>query len=145
MAKAKATGNVIAPKKKAKEPVTKESVKEIALTTELVFRPKVPFEFESNIPVIITEVKDILAKYKKLKVTDKNFEEASLVKRRLVSLRTTLKNREKEVLTTDVSPLTEKVKASFKLVAKDVIELEAHLDAQFAVFEQEEIEEKKVI
>lgn len=146
-AKATETENVIAPKKttKAKVPITKESVKDIALTTELVYRPKTPFVFESNIPIILEEVKTVLAKYKKLKITDKNFDEATLVKRRLVSLRTTLKSREREALATDVTPLVDRTKAAFKLVTKDVIELEAHLDAQFAVFEQEEIDAKKVI
>lgn len=124
----------IAPKK-AKNEAAKIEPKEIALTTELVFEPAAPFVFKTNSPAVLAEIKSILEKYKKLKITDKNFDEAMLVKRKVVSLRTMLTNREKECVKKDADPVKEKIKTTFKVLLNEVASLETILDDQFAVFD----------
>lgn len=131
---------VIAPKrgKKVSSPkeVAKSATKEIALKTDLLFEPAAPFEFRSNSPVVLAEIKDILAKYKKLKITDKNFDEATLVKRKVVTLRTMLTNRKKEATGMYCDPVKQKITTTFDTLLKEVNSLEKVLDAQFAGFDK---------
>ena len=131
---------VIAPKRGKKAGATKEvaksSAKEIAIKTELLFEPAAPFEFRSNSPVVLAEIKDVLAKYKKLKITDKNFDEATLVKRKVVSLRTMLTNRKKEATGLYCDPVKQKITTTYDTLIKEVTGLEKVLDDQFAVFDK---------
>lgn len=134
----------IAPKKAKKEVATVDP-KEIALTTELVFEPAAPFVFKTNSPAVLAEIKSILEKYKKLKITDKNFDEAMLVKRKVVSLRTMLTNREKECVKKDADPVKEKIKTTFKVLLNEVASLETILDKQFEVFDKAREDEIRAV
>lgn len=128
-----------------KKEIALNEAKGIALKTDLVFEPAVPFEFKTNAPVVLAEIKTVLEKYKKLKITDKNFDEATLVKRKVVSLRTMLTNRKKEAMLKDCDPIKQKIAATFDTLLKEVTGLEETLDKQFAVFDKAAEDELRAI
>ena len=150
MAKKKEAENVVAPKKSAakktaiapekktatkKAVAKKEATTEIALKTDLVYAPKGKFEFNTNAPVVMSEVKRIVEKYKDIKITDANFDEAETLKRRVVTLRTFLTARKREAVKLFIAPVEEATKKTFDILLKEVAVLEDVLSSQLNVFE----------
>lgn len=151
MAKKKDVENVVAPKKGAtkktaiapekkasprKAVAKKEDATEVALKTDLVYAPKGKFEFNTNAPAVMAEVKRIVAKYKDIKITDANFDEAETLKRRVVTLRTFLTSRKKEAVKLFIAPVEEATKKTFDVLLKEVAVLEDVLASQLDVFEE---------
>jgi hypothetical protein len=98
---------------------------------------KTPLTFDSNFGDVKKELKAKLKKFKGMKVSDANFEEAKFVQKQCVTTRTLLDNRMKEAIKTYIDLPKDALKQQFNELFALVAEVEDNIKVQMDVYEDE--------
>lgn len=114
-----------------------EKMPEEETSLDIYVTAKTPLVFNSNFNEVKATLKTTLKKYKGLKVTDANFEEAKLIQKQCVTTRTLLESRMKEAIKAYIDLPKDTLKGQFQELFNLVAEVEDNIKAQMDVYEDE--------